>query len=217
MNVHIRPLRPNDISLVTGIEKQAFPTLSPPTPFKRELSNRLAKYLVAWMPGDSDGLVAAKRDPAVQSSSFLDRLFSAVGLRESPRRSAVELDYTVLGFVGLWFMAGEAHITSIAVEEGSRGTGIGELLLIASIELAMSRESKVVTLEVRLSNSVAQSLYHKYGFQRAGIRKAYYTDDREDAVIMTTQRLDIRPYRDKFRGLKHRYMEKYGEFLIVLE
>ena len=217
MNVHIRPLKPDDIGLVTRIEKQAFPTVSPPTPFKRELSNRLAKYLVAWAPAESNGLDGQKRNKISQPPSLLDRLFSAVGIRETSHRSAYDIDYSVPGFVGLWFMAGEAHITSIAVEEESRGMGVGELLMIASVELAMSRESKVVTLEVRVSNGVAQSLYQKYGFQRTGLRKAYYTDNREDAVIMTTQPLDTRPYLEKFRVLKRRYMEKYGEFLMVLE
>jgi len=217
VNVQVRPLRHDDISLVARIEKQAFPTLSPPTPFKRELRNRLAKYLVAWAPGESNGPAGDTLEPTPGPSSFLHHLLGAVGLRESTNRAGVEPDYSVPGFVGLWFMAGEAHITSIAVEEASRGRGIGELLVIASIELAMSRESKVVTLEVRLSNNVAQSLYQKYGFQRVGLRKAYYTDNREDAVIMTTQALDTQPYREKFRGLKRLYMEKHGEFRMVLD
>lgn len=217
VNVHIRPLKPDDIGLVTRIEKEAFPTVSPPTPFKRELNNRLTKYLVACAPGESNGLVGQRRDQAQRTSSILDRLFDAVGIRGPSRGAVVDLGYSVPGFVGLWFMAGEAHITAIAVEEASRGMGIGELLLMASVELAMSCESKVVTLEVRLSNEVAQSLYQKYGFHRVGLRKAYYTDNREDAVIMTTQPLDTYPYLEKFRVLKRRYMEKHGKFLMVLE
>ncbi|MCE2464199.1 MAG: ribosomal protein S18-alanine N-acetyltransferase, partial [Dehalococcoidia bacterium] len=134
----------------------------------------------------------------------------------SDKTSSEDTDCTLLGFVGLWFMSGEAHITGIAVEEASRGKGIGELLIIGSIELAMARDATVMSLEARVSNFVAQALYEKYGFLNVGIRKGYYTDNREDAVIMTTQPINDAAYRNKFNALKDAYRQRYGEIKMEL-
>ena len=73
-----------------------------------------------------------------------------------------------------------------------------------------------MTLEARVSNYVAQSLYQKYGFEKVGIRKGYYTDNREDAVIMTTQPINTLAYREKFRSLREAYQVGHGEIKIDL-
>lgn len=220
MNVEIRPLMPANIRRVTEIEKQAFPTLRPWTPFKRELGNRLARYLVAC---DSrlaesplaDGLGSGEATrPA--GGSLIGRLLGSVRGRVTSNVVFPEADYAVLGFIGLWFMAGEAHVTSIAVDEFARGRGIGELLLMGSIELAMSQRAATVTLEARVSNYVAQSLYEKYGFRKVGIRKGYYTDNREDASIMTTDPISAPAFREQFLALKRAYMERHGEIRVFL-
>ena len=220
MNVQIRPLRLEDISCVAKVERQAFPTLWPPTPFKRELDNRLAKYLIAWEPKPSDATHSNRSEPAespdISHRSFLGRALGIFRGRRPPDKTPEDADCALLGFVGLWFMSGEAHITGIAVEEASRGKGIGELLLIGSIELAMVRNATVMSLEARVSNFVAQALYEKYGFQNVGIRKGYYTDNREDAVIMTTHPINDTSYRDKFHALKNAYRQRYGEIKIEL-
>ena len=223
MNVQIRPLRFEDISCVARVERQAFPTLWPPTPFKRELDNRLAKYLIAWEPKPSDTTHSDGSEPAGLPDgprrSFLGRVLDAlgIGLFSSDKTPPDEdNDCTILGFVGLWFMSGDAHITGIAVEEASRGKGIGELLLIGSVELAMAHNAAVMSLEARVSNFVAQALYEKYGFQNVGIRKGYYTDNREDAVIMTTEPIGNASYRSKFHALKDAYRRRYGEIEIKL-
>ena len=221
MNVQIRPLRLEDISCVAKVERQAFPTLWPPTPFKRELDNRLAKYLIAWEPKPSEAthpnVSEPTESPDIPHRSFLGR---ALGIfrrrRSSDNKTSEDADCALLGFVGLWFMSGEAHITGIAVEEASRGKGIGELLLIGSIELAMEHNATVMSLEARVSNFVAQALYEKYEFQNVGIRKGYYTDNREDAVIMTTHPINDTSYRDKFHALKNAYRQRYGEIKIEL-
>ena len=218
MNVQIRCLRPDDIGLLVQIEKQAFPTLSPPTPFKRELNNRLAKYLVAWAPKPPDEPAPEQVESETPTTpSMFGRLLSTLGVSATYARPSIQLDYRVPGFVGLWFMAGEAHITTIAVEKASRGMGIGELLLMASVQLAMNRDIRVVTLEVRASNAAAQCLYQKYGFRKVGLRKGYYTDDREDALIMTTEPIYTFSFRQRFRRLKDRYALRYGEMSMVLE
>ena len=220
MNVQIRTLKADDTSRVAEIEKEAFPTLWPPTPLKRELSNRMARYLVAWEPKQAEQRPEEKRGPqeleSFPSRSLVGRLIYNVKEHLPSGKTPSEVDYSILGFVGLWFMAGEAHITTIAVEGASRGKGIGELLLIGSIELAKRQGATEVSLEARASNHVAQSLYRKYGFQNVGTRRAYYTDNREDAVIMTTQPINTPAYLEKFRVLKEAFHQRHGEMRIVL-
>ena len=91
-----------------------------------------------------------------------------------------------------------------------RGRGIGELLLIGAIELAMSRCAEVVTLEVRPSNVVAKNLYQKYGFKERGVRKSYYADDGEDAMIMTTDPILLPSYLDLFHELERDHQRRWG-------
>jgi ribosomal-protein-alanine N-acetyltransferase len=94
-------------------------------------------------------------------------------------------DNDVLGYAGLWFIVDEAHLTSIAVREEQRRRGIGERLLKACLELALERQATMMTLEVRASNRAAQALYEKYGFKTVGVRRGYYSDNHEDAYLMT--------------------------------
>jgi len=85
---------------------------------------------------------------------------------------------------GVWLFLGEAHITNVAVHPEARGQGYGEALCLALIAEAEQEGIFKVTLEVRVSNTVAQNLYRKIGFHSAGRRPGYYTDTNEDAVIM---------------------------------
>lgn len=93
------------------------------------------------------------------------------------------------GFAGLWLMLDEAHVVTVAVLPQLRGRGIGRLLVHGLIELARDSAMSVATLECRVSNAVARSLYAGYGFYEVGLRKRYYSDNQEDAVIMTTEEL----------------------------
>lgn len=90
----------------------------------------------------------------------------------------------VFGYCGLWLIMDEAHITNIALLPEYRGKKYGEMLLRKVMEVAKEGGAKKMTLEVRVSNYVAQSLYRKLGFQEGAIRKGYYTDNQEDALIM---------------------------------
>jgi ribosomal-protein-alanine N-acetyltransferase len=114
----------------------------------------------------------------------------------------------VVGYVGLWFMAGEAHITNIAVRAGQRRQGIGELLLISAIDVAVERDAQFMTLEVRPSNTEARALYTKYGFMEVGVRRGYYYDTGEDALLMTTQRLTSAPFHSMFSRLKRAHAQR---------
>jgi len=90
----------------------------------------------------------------------------------------------ILGYAGMWMIMDEIHITNVAVHPDYRGQGIGNGLIEAIINLCIERNMRAITLEVRVSNHVAKSLYKKYGFIEAGIRRGYYSDTKEDAIIM---------------------------------
>ena len=105
-------------------------------------------------------------------------------------------------------MVGEAHISTIAVQPGWRRRGIGELQLVAMLDRATELEADIATLEVRVSNLTAQSLYQKYGFRQAGLRRRYYRDSDEDALIMSTEQLTSASFQSHFQQLKRALREK---------
>ncbi|MCA0993769.1 MULTISPECIES: ribosomal protein S18-alanine N-acetyltransferase [Guptibacillus] len=96
----------------------------------------------------------------------------------------LEVGEEVAGYCGVWVIIDEAHITNIALHPEYRGMKLGEALLNKAIHFAKSRGALKITLEVRVSNIVAQNLYRKFGFEEGGIRKNYYTDNQEDALVM---------------------------------
>ena len=202
MQFAVRPLRAVDVQQSSEIERDAFPTLFPPTPFRRELNNRNVSFLVAWRKPAHPDLLAPGRHG--RRGRILDSLSkSARGML----RGALERgEDFISGFLGTWYMVDEAHIITVGVRNAFRGSGIGELLVIAAIEQAMDRQAAVVTLEVRPSNMAAINLYRKYGFKEKGLRKGYYADNREDALIMTTDPLQHPDYRGLFieREQEHR-------------
>lgn len=100
------------------------------------------------------------------------------------RYLVAKIDGKIVGYVGIWFIVDEGHITNVAVHSDYRGRKIGDELVKALVELCRENNIVSMTLEVRVSNVVAQSLYKKYGFKLAGIRKEYYSDNKEDAMIM---------------------------------
>jgi len=91
----------------------------------------------------------------------------------------------VIGYAGFWEVCGEGDITNVAVDEAYRRQRIGSRLIEEMIKAAAERGLELLTLEVRRSNIAAQGLYRKYGFEMIGERRAYYADNREDALIMT--------------------------------
>jgi len=96
----------------------------------------------------------------------------------------------VVGFAGVWLMVDEAHITTFGVHPEWRRQGIGRQLLLTLIDLGVALRARRMTLEVRVSNDPAQALYRSFGFEVVGRRPRYYTDDGEDALVMTTSDLD---------------------------
>jgi len=194
-----------DIPQVSAIDREAFPTMWPPVNFHSEMTNHMAHYVVAC-----DGQRTITNPPPalqlVPVHSFLGIKwpFSSKARPEDPSDT---VEY-ISGFLGLWVMVDEAHIINIAVREAWRGKGLGELLLISGIDMAIQNKAVIATLEVRTSNTLAQSLYTKYGFQNVGARKAYYTDNKEDALIMTTDLLTSESFQTQFHKLKSDHFRK---------
>jgi len=112
------------------------------------------------------------------------------------------IDGEIVAYGGMWLMVDEAHITTFAVHPAWRRQRIGERLLLAFLDVASARQAREATLEVRLSNISARRLYEKYGFRPVGLRPRYYSDDGEDALIMTTEPIRESPYRDRIDRLR---------------
>jgi ribosomal-protein-alanine N-acetyltransferase len=108
----------------------------------------------------------------------------------------------IVGFAGIWLMVDEAHVTTFAVHPAWRRQGIGERLLVALLDAAIARRAREATLEVRLSNLAARRLYEKFGFRPVGLRPRYYSDNGEDALIMTTEPLDEPAMRQRLARLR---------------
>ena len=142
--------------------------------------------------------------------SWLSRLAERLGFAGGPEEQIPSPVCDIAGYVSVWYQGDEAHITEIAVREPLRGNGIGELLLIGSLRAAREYGSHVMTLEARVSNFIAQRLYEKYGFKSVGIRKGYYSDNREDAVIMTTTPIGTEEYGRMFRELQDTWESRWG-------
>lgn len=96
----------------------------------------------------------------------------------------MDIDGEVAGYGGMWLIMEEAHVTNIAVKDTYRGRKLGERLLRELMKTSAFLGAIRITLEVRTSNYVAQNLYEKLGFRSVGVRRGYYTDNREDAVVM---------------------------------
>lgn len=96
----------------------------------------------------------------------------------------MEREDTILGYGGMWLIIDEAHVTNIAIREKYQGMGYGKKLLSEMMKTASYLGARRMTLEVRVSNERAQSLYRKMGFSPSGVRPAYYSDNLEDALIM---------------------------------
>jgi ribosomal-protein-alanine N-acetyltransferase len=186
----IAPMRVSDIAEVMAIEHQSFATPWTSDAYRYELRhNPNAHYYVVRPREMPDRVAAAELD------GWRARLLRLFGSEKSTA-------LPVLGYVGFWLVAGEAHISTIAVHPDTRGQGLGELLLVQVIDDALTWDANFITLEVRVSNYAAQRLYEKYGFERTGRRRGYYSDNREDAWIMSIERLDDPQFQALFQRNK---------------
>lgn len=114
----------------------------------------------------------------------------------------------VIGYGGFWLIFDEAHITTIAVRPNLRNKGVGEILLQKMIDVGYAKNTKWFTLEVRAGNIAAQNLYYKYGFKSLGLRKKYYQDNDEDALIMWTENIWDTKFTSMLKELKEKLQLK---------
>jgi len=191
-----------DIPQVAQIDREAFPgewVFRSQAAYKQDLDNSSVRYTVACKKND----VSEPVEPAMPKVPWFKRLFGY-----GRHLNASE---DIVGFSGFWMMVGEAHVIAIGVRNGYRQLGIGEGLLIATVELAQILNANLVTLEVRASNKIAQELYEKYGFQVAGRRLKYYSSDGEDAIIMSTDNITSTPFQASFQQLKEAHAQRHPE------
>ena len=209
---YVRLMCKEDVAQVTQIDREAFPTMWPPVNFRRELQNPLAHYIVVYKEEETTDEPEMQAVPEEKGFSHLvSRVRQLFGnsclISGKPLSSSKQC---IIGFAGFWIMAEEAHIINLAVRELHRRQGIGELLLISTIDLATELKASIVTLEVRSSNFAAQRLYSKYGFTQVGLRRGYYTDNGEDGVLMSSEKITSASFQTRLQQLKKAHSKKWG-------
>ncbi len=217
MPCYMRLMLREDIAQVTEIDHEAFPTLWPPANYYHELQNQLAHYIIACDEEKTVDEPEVKAPPEKSLSRLISR---ARRLFNHNRFFANELPSSgkeyIVGFAGFWIMVGEAHITNIAVRVPYRRQGIGERLLISVIDMATELNAHTITLEVRASNTAAQSLYQKYGFTQVGLRRGYYSDNKEDGVLMSTENITSAQFQAHLNRLKQAHSKRWGIALYLI-
>lgn len=135
-------------------------------------------------------------EQAVNPRPWSLSLFSSeLRYRESRVYLVARTGTALVGFAGLMLVAGDGHVTNVGVDEEHRRHGIATRLMLELARRALAEGAQALTLEVRVSNEAAQALYRRFGFAPAGIRKAYYADTNEDALIMWANDIDTPEYR----------------------
>jgi [ribosomal protein S18]-alanine N-acetyltransferase len=203
MYYFIEPMLESDIEAVQAIEQRSFSTTWSANTYRHELRHPSnSRYIVGRSsttpPPPRGGAQAPRR--GLLASLFPSIFSGPVAPAPSP--------HPIVGYGGLWLSVDEGHITTIAVAPEYRGRGIGELILNGLIDQGMALNADMLTLEVRVSNVVAQQLYLKYGFKAAGTRPRYYTDNGEDALIMWTESIHSQAYQDRLHDLREKLFDR---------
>ena len=180
--VRIDPMQPADIPQVLAIDRVSYAMTWPSRAYDHELKqNDLAHYFVVRFAGSQPG---GQIDGALAP---------------------------VAGLGGFWLLAGEAHITTIAIHPDWRRLGLGEWMLVRLLEEGRSLKANVATLEVRPSNRRARALYQKYDFREVGRRLGYYSDNGEDALILTSPPLILPDYQALIQQRKAALIQKLAQ------
>jgi [ribosomal protein S18]-alanine N-acetyltransferase len=184
-HVIVRPMSINDIDEVVEIDKLAFPTPWPARTYRYEISSNERSMMIV--------LENAATIPHQNGNSKLSGWLR--------RFTGEPTEYgRLMGYSGMWHIADEAHVSTIAIHPDWRGLHLGHLLIWCMIRRAIQQDARMVTLEVRVTNIVAQNLYRKYGFEIMGRRKGYYRDNSEDAFMMGITSLD-ESYKQRLKEL----------------
>lgn len=137
---------------------------------------------------DLDGVMAVEHDSfgaPWSRSAFEDEMKT----NKLARYLVATVNGFVAGYAGTWLVINEAHVTNVAVGTAFRRRGIGRILMESLMRLARDNHMESMTLEVRVSNEAARSLYRNLGFVEAGRRKNYYPETKEDALILWREQL----------------------------
>jgi ribosomal-protein-alanine N-acetyltransferase len=216
----IEAMRVEHIPAVSAIEKLSFPQPWPQNAYRREiLENRMAHYVVVRRLGqESDSGTSATQEShpgtdadKAHSGDLMGRLSRFLRAPDPPRSPQLEEELrSIVGYAGIWVMTDEAHVTTIASSPSMRGRGVGEFLLVALIHRGTEVGARWMTLEVRASNTVAQNLYRKYTFKEMGVRRRYYSDNGEDALVMWTDALDSESFLAAMDENERKLAERLG-------
>lgn len=197
LTYRVEPMTAHDISDVMQIEQEAFSAPWSARAYEYELHyNEMAHYYVVRSQRDGDVQVVS---PRPTPASWWQRLLRRDKETNHPPIASLP---EIVGYGGFWLMVDEAHVSTIASHRDWRRRGIGELLLVSMIDRAAETGGNVVTLEVRVSNLAAQALYRKYGFEVTGERRRYYSDNGEDALIMSTPSITTADFQRHLQELK---------------
>ncbi len=130
--------------------------------------------------------------------------------RISSYNCAYSQNKNLAGYMGLWKIIDEAHITNLAVHPDFRRKGVAKSLLLYALDECYKEKIKYLTLEVRVSNEGAIKLYEVFGFKSLGVRKKYYQNNNEDALIMWSENIFSESYKKRYEKLK----EKIGDVIL---
>ena len=216
----IEPMAQDDVVKGGQVERLCFTNPWPLSAYRRELKNPDQNFYIVLR--DDRAADAADAPDHVDDLFFPNGVSSgsltpARGSSRRPRRFAfwnlgrdgqAGPHPPIIGFAGMWNLYDEAHVTTIGVVPKYRGRGLGEVLFVAMIDEAIRRKVTWMTLEVRVSNTSAQSLYRKYGFTIQGRRARYYSDNNEDAFIMWSESLKNQEYLTRIGQLRRRLAHK---------
>lgn len=137
----------------------------------------------------------------------LSLFLSELALRSTRAYHVARSEGIVVGYSGLMLGTEDAHVTTIAVDPAWQRKGVGRLLLLNMARVALEKRARNLTLEVRMSNHGAQALYREFGFVPAGIRKNYYSETNEDALVMWANDIDSPEYAQRLAALEARLSE----------
>jgi ribosomal-protein-alanine N-acetyltransferase len=132
----------------------------------------------------------------------LPLFMSELNLRGSRHYVAARIDGVVVGYGGVMFSGDEAHVTTIAVDPAWHRHQIGTRLMLNLARSSIARGARHLTLEVRVSNAAAQAMYRRFGFETAGVRKNYYAETNEDALVMWAYHIETIGYADRLAAIE---------------
>lgn len=195
MRMLLRDMQLSDLDQVTHIERASFPIPWSTLAYVYEIRQNPLMFM---------GVVEAVDEPA---DPLPRQAFDRLQILKRTFRRKPQPANRIVAYGGLWVKHGEAHISTIASHQDYRGRGLGELMLVALLARGIHAGASFSALEVRLSNTVAQRLYRKYGYTESDVLPRYYHDNAEDAYLMKVPALDdayLEMFRENVRQLVSR-------------